>query len=134
MKSLKTLLTAAVLGLAVLPALSCAPPPAGGGDPGGPDGRRRGGNPGQQVAASDTAVTLTAEQRTKVTAIVTKASEARAALAPEDRRGPKGQEMTTATNAEIRAALTAPQQTKFDAYVAEQASGRGPGGPGGGQR
>jgi len=130
MKSLKTLLTAAVLGLAVLPALSYAQPPAGGGGPGGPGGGgRRGQTPEQQIARLEEAVgTLTAEQKTKITAIYTKAATDRAALAPEDRRGQKGQDMTAATNKEIRALLTPDQQKKFDAMPP---MGRGPGGPGG---
>src|SRR3954464_3699076 len=105
MKSLKTLLTAAVLGLAVLPALSYAQPPAGGaGGGGGGGGRGRGQQtPEQQVTALETAVgTLTADQKSKITAIYTKSAEEMGKLAPEDRRG-KGQEMRTATNKEIRA-------------------------------
>ena len=138
----KSVIMALALGLAIVPALTFAQPPGGGaggpGGPGGPGGGRGRGQqtPEMQVAALDTAVTLTAEQKPKVTAIYTKAAEARAALAQEDRRGPKGQEMTAAMNKEIRALLTAPQQTKFVEMLAAQAARRGgpggPGGPGGG--
>jgi len=134
MKSLKTLLTAAVLGLAVLPALSYAQAPAGGGGPGGPGGGRRGGmTPDQQVGRLETGgITLTADQKTKITAIYTKAAEDMAALPQEDRRGPKAQEMRTETDKKVRALLTPEQQAKFDALPPMGRGGRGgPGGPGG---
>lgn len=120
MKLLKKLLTAAVLGLAILPAISFAQPPGGG------QGRGRGPQtPEQQIAALETAVgTLTADQKTKITAIYTKASEEMAKLAPEDRRG-KGQEMRAATNKEVRALLTPEQATKFDAMPPPGRGGRG---------
>ncbi|MEO6569800.1 MAG: hypothetical protein ABIO94_13640 [Opitutaceae bacterium] len=118
MKLLKKLLTAAVLGLAILPAISFAQPPGGG-------GRGRGAQtPEQQIAALETAVgTLTADQKTKITAIYTKAAEEMAKLAPEDRRG-KGQDMRTATNKEVRALLTPEQATKFDAMPPPGRGGR----------
>lgn len=119
MKSLKHLVLSAVLGAAILtPALQAQEQKKGGG---------RGMNPEQQVARIDEAVTLTADQKTKVTAILTKVQEKVAALPQEERRE-KGQELRTAANKEIRALLTPEQQTKFDAIP----QGRGQGGGGGG--
>jgi periplasmic protein CpxP/Spy len=129
MKSfLKNLLTAAFLGLAVLPALSLAQPPAGGG---GQGGRRGGMPPEQRVAQIDEAVKLTAEQKTKITAIYAKAASDSQALSQEERRE-KGQAIRTAADKEVRALLTPEQQTKFDAIPAP--ARRGPGGGGNGPK
>ena len=133
MKSfLKSLITAAVLGLAVAPVLSLAQPPAGGGNGGGQARGRGGMNPEQRVAAIDEAVKLTAEQKPKVTAILTKASADVQALSQEERRE-KGRAINEAANKEIRALLTAEQQAKFDAMPAPGRGGRqgGNGGNGG---
>lgn len=117
---LKHLFLSAVLGAAVLtPALQAQEQKKGGG--------RGGFTPEQQVARIDEAVTLTADQKTKVTAILAKVAEKVQALPQEERRE-KGQELRTAANKEIRALLTPEQQTKFDAIP----QGRGPGGGGGG--
>ncbi len=126
----KSIIMALALGLAIVPAISFAQPPAGGapGGPGGGGGRRGGQTPEARVAQIDEAVKLTADQKTKITAILTKAAADQQAMAPEDRRGPKAQEARTATNKEIRALLTAEQQPKFDAIPAP--AGRGAGGGG----
>ena len=121
--SFKSVIMALAVGLAIVPAISFAQPPGGG----------RGQTPEQQITRLETAVgTLTADQKTKITAIYTKAAADMAAMAQEDRRGPKAQEMRTATNKEIRALLTPEQQTKFDAMPQGRGQGnRGQGGPGG---
>src|SRR4051812_28947803 len=115
--TLKTLLATALLGVAALPLLSSAQaekapstPPAGGG--GG--GQRQRMTPEQMVTRLDEAVTLTAEQKTKVAEIYKKQTEAMAAIPQEERRE-KGAELRKATDAQIRALLTPDQQKKFDA-------------------
>ena len=127
--SLKSVLAVLALGLAVIPSLSMAADAAPGGGQGQGGGRGR-QTPEQQLAAIDTAVTLTADQKTKVTAILTKSAADMQALAQEERRE-KGQVIRAAANKEIRALLTAEQQPKFDAMPQPQ---RGPGGGQGGQR
>jgi len=69
---------------------------------------------------------LTADQKTKITAILEKSAKDMAAVAAEDRQT-KGMELRNASNKEIRAVLTGDQQTKFDAMPQ---GGRG-GGSGG---
>jgi Spy/CpxP family protein refolding chaperone len=120
MKSfLKTLLAAVVLGVAALPLTSVAQPPAGG-PPGGPGGGgKKGGRgqqtPEQQITRLEEAVgTLSADVKTKITAIYTKLGTDMQAVAQEDRQT-KGPELRTAANKEIRALLTPEQATKFDA-------------------
>ncbi len=91
-------------------------------------------SPEQRLAQIDTAVTLTAEQKTKVTAILTKSTAAAQAIPQDDAdRRTKGQEIRAAADREIRALLTAEQQVKFDAMPQRGpgGGGRGPGGPGG---
>ena len=85
------------------------------------------------LARLDEAVTLTADQKTKVTDIYKKMADQIGALAQEDRRT-KGQDIRTATNAEIRALLTPDQQKKFDAMPQGRGPGGGKGGPGGGEK
>ena len=80
--------------------------------------------PEQQVTRLEEAVgTLTADQKTKITAIYEKASKDRAALSQEEMRE-KGREIAMAAAKDVRALLTPEQQTKFDAMPA-------PGGKGG---
>ena len=67
---------------------------------------------------------LTADQKTKITAILEKSAKDMAAVAAEDRQT-KGMELRNASNKEIRAVLTGDQQTKFDAMPQ---GGRGGGG------
>jgi Spy/CpxP family protein refolding chaperone len=81
----------------------------------------RGMSPEQQVARLDEALSLTADQKTKITDILTKAQEQVQALPQEDRRE-KGMEIRQNANKEVRAVLTEEQQKKFDEMMA-----RGPG-------
>lgn len=90
-------------------------------------------NPEQRLAAIDEAVKLTAEQKPKVTAILTKASADMQALSQEERRE-KGRAINETANKDIRALLTPEQQTKFDAMPAPGRGGRGPGGGQGGEK
>ena len=57
---------------------------------------------------------LSAEQKTKITAILEKSAKDMAAIPQEERRE-KGQAIREASNKEVRAVLTADQQAKFDA-------------------
>lgn len=118
MKSLKHLVLSVVLGAAVLtPALQAQEQKKGGG--------RGAMNPEQRIAQIDEAVKLTADQKTKITAILAKTHEQMAALSPEERRE-KAAEIRTNVNKEIRALLTADQQAKFDAMApAGRAGGKG---------
>ena len=117
-----------IAGASIASAQDQTPPPQGQKGPGGGGRGGRGMDPAMMLTRLDEAVTLTADQKTKVTDIYKKQAEKMQALAPEDMRT-KGQEIRTATNAEIRALLTPEQQTKFDAMP----QGRGRGGPGGGK-
>jgi len=93
--------------------------------------------PEARVAAIDTAVTLTADQKTKITAILTadqkKMADMRASGEDMTTLMPKIQAMRADENAQIKALLTDEQKPKFDAYLASMPQ-RGPrpgGGPGG---
>ena len=135
MKSaLKVVLALLALGLIAGASIASAqdqtPPPPAQKGPGGGGRGGRGMDPAQMLARLDEAVTLTADQKTKVTDIYKKMTDQMGALAPEDRRT-KGQEIRTATNAEIRALLTPDQQKKFDAMPQGRGPGGGKGGPGG---
>lgn len=122
--SLKSVIMALALGAAIVPVVSFAQPPAGGGGGGGGRGQQ---TPEARLAAIETAVgTLSADVKTKVTAILTKSAADMQALPQEERRT-KGQELRAAANKEIRALLTPEQQTKFDAMPQ---GGRGQGGGG----
>jgi Spy/CpxP family protein refolding chaperone len=105
----------------------------GGGGMGG-GGGRGGMAPEARVAAIDKAVTLTDDQKTKITAILTddqkKMADLRASQDPDMRT--KMMAMRTDENAKIKALLTDDQKPKFDAYIASMPQGRGPGGGGGG--
>ena len=135
MKSaLKVVLALLALGLIAGASIASAqdqtPPPPAQKGPGGGGRGGRGMDPATMLARLDEAVTLTADQKTKVTDIYKKMADQMQALAPEDRRT-KGQEIRTATNAEIRALLTPDQQKKFDAMPQGRGPGGGKGGPGG---
>ena len=128
MKSiLRSFIGVLALGAALLPVVSVAqngPPPAD--KRGGPGGGRMG--PEQMKARLDEVVTLTAEQKTKVTAIYKEQMAAMQAIPQEERRE-KMRESMTATREKVRAVLTPEQAKKFDDMPAP---GRGgPGGPGG---
>jgi Spy/CpxP family protein refolding chaperone len=118
------------VGAALLPATSIAqngPPPAE--KRGGPGGGRMGFE--QMVARLDEAVTLTAEQKTKVAAIYKEQMAAMQAIPQEERRE-KMRESMTATRETVRAVLTPEQAKKFDDMPAPGRGGPGgPGGPGG---
>jgi Spy/CpxP family protein refolding chaperone len=92
-------------------------------------GKGRGGQtPEQQITRIEEAVgTLSADVKTKVTAILEKAQKDVMAL-PQEERMEKGREIRTAAMKEVRALLTPEQQTKFDAMPQ---GGRGGGGGGG---
>ena len=84
----------------------------------------------QHVAAVDKAVTLTDDQKTKITAIYTddakKMADLRASQDPDMRT--KMMAMRTDENTKIKALLTDDQKPKFDAYLASMPQGRGGGG------
>ena len=110
-------------------ALSTVPMMAQGGGGGGMGGRM---SPEARVAAIDKAVTLTDDQKTKITAILTADQKKRADMmaSGEDRSTlmPKMMAMRTDENNQIKALLTDDQKPKFDAYLASLPQGRGPGG------
>jgi periplasmic protein CpxP/Spy len=114
-------------------ALSTVPMMAQGGGGGG----RGMMTPEARVAAIDKAVTLTDDQKTKITAIYTadqkKMQDMMAAQDPDMRT--KMMAMRTDENTQIKALLTDDQKPKFDAYLASlpQRGGRpGGGAPAGG--
>jgi protein CpxP len=88
--------------------------------------------PADRVAAIDKAVTLTDDQKTKITAIYTadakKMADLRASGDPDMRT--KMTAMRADENTQIKALLTDDQKPKFDAYVASMPQGRGGGGGG----
>ena len=113
MKLLKLLIPILALGL-----MASAPLHAQDGQ------KKKGGQtPEARVAQIDAAVSLTADQKTKIMAILTKVAKQVAAL-PQEERAAKGAEMRTAANKDIRALLTDEQKAKFDAMPA----------PGGGKK
>lgn len=132
--SLKLLLCVLTLGVMSTPALRAqdekAPPAEGGkGGKGGGRGGRGQMTPEARIAAIEEAVgTLSAEQKTKITAVLEKSAKAMMALGQDATREQR-MEVGQAANKEIRALLTAEQQTKFDAMPAP-----GRGGPGGGKK
>src|SRR4051812_41237034 len=114
MKSVKIIISALTLSVAVFSTTVSAQDKKGKGMM----------SPEQRIEQIEGAVgTLTADQKTKITAILEKAQKDRAALSQEEMRE-KGREIAQAANKDIRALLTAEQQTKFDAMPA-------PGGKGG---
>ena len=113
----------------------------GGGGGGAPGGGGGGGRmrmtPDQQVAALDTAVTLTADQKTLALKIYTDgAAKIQALMTAQDLdMRTKMTAIRTDENTAIKAILTDAQKPKFDAWLAAQPQGRGGGGgnrPGGG--
>ena len=102
MKSLKVLLTALALGVAVASPLQAQ------------EKKKGGMTPEQQIERIEQAVgTLTADQKTKITAIITKAREETQAI-PKEERKEKGAAIQTKQRADIRAVLTKEQQAKYD--------------------
>ena len=103
----------------------------------GGGGGRGGMAPDAQVAALDTAVTLTADQKTKALAIYTAgAAKIQALMTAQDPdMRTKMTAIRTDENTQIKALLTPDQQTKFDAMPQGRGGGRrggGGGAPGGG--
>ncbi len=100
---------------------------------GGGGGGRGGMTPEARVAAIDKAVTLTDDQKTKITAIydvdAKKMADMRAAQDPDMRT--KNAAIRADENTQIKALLTDDQKPKYDAYVASMPQ-RGGGGGGGG--
>jgi protein CpxP len=86
--------------------------------------------PEARVAAIDKAVTLTDDQKTKITALLTadaqKMAALRAAQDPDMRT--KMTAMRTDENTQIKAMLTDDQKPKYDAYVASMPQRGGGGG------
>jgi Spy/CpxP family protein refolding chaperone len=128
-KSLKLLLTVLALGVMTsIPALRAqdaqTPPAEGGGKKGG---KGRGmPTPEQQVSRIEEAAgTLSADQKAKITNIITKSRSEMQAIPQEERRA-KMQDVMKAQHDQIRAVLTADQQKKFDDMPPP-----GRGGPGG---
>ena len=101
---------------------------------GGGGGGRMRMTPEQRVAAIDKAVTLTDDQKTKITALLTadqkKMADLMAAQDPDMRT--KMMAMRADENTQIKAMLTDDQKPKYDAYVASMPQGRGGGAPGAG--
>ena len=110
--SLRNLLAVLALGAALLPVASMAqdaPPPEKRG-PGGGSGRM---TPEQQVERLDKALTLTADQKTKIAALFKEQATAMEAIPQEERRE-KMMEMMKATREKVRALLTPEQAKTFD--------------------
>lgn len=119
MKAFKVLLASVALGAAFATASFAADEKAPG------EGRKAGRgmmNPEQRVEQLDKELTLTADQKTKILAILTKSREQVQAIPQEERRE-KGRELMQQANQDVRAVLTAEQQKKFD----EMRPGRGEG-------
>ncbi len=110
-------------------ALTAAPAMAQGGGGGG----RGMMTPDQQVERLDTALTLTADQKTSIKAIFEASMKDQMALrqdtslSDDDRRA-KMTAMREAQTAKIKAVLTDEQKTKYDEMMKAQRQ-RGPGGP-----
>jgi periplasmic protein CpxP/Spy len=120
--------------VALCSAALCAAPMLAQGGGGGGRGMM---TPEARVAAIDKAVTLTDDQKTKITAIYTadakKMADMRAAQDPDMMT--KMQAMRTDENTQIKALLTDDQKPKYDAYLAsmpQRGGGRGGAGGGGG--
>lgn len=115
MKSIKSILAVVTLSVAALVTTVSAQE----------KGKGRGQmTPEQRIARIEEAVgSLTADQKTKITAILEKAAKDAQAVSQEDRE--KRMEIMQAANKEVRALLTPEQQTKFDAMPQ---GGRGGGG------
>ena len=104
MKSLKVLISVITLGLvAAVSSASAA------------EGKGKGQqSPEQQVANLEQAVgSLTADQKSKITAVYANAQQAQRAI-PKEERKEKGAALMQKTRGEVRALLTPDQQAKFD--------------------
>ena len=104
------------------------------------DAGKKGGGRGQitpeaRIQRIEEAVgSLTADQKSKITAIYNKLQSDMQAIPQEERRE-KGMALMQAAQKDVRAVLTAEQQKKFDEMPAPGRGGPGgPGGPGGGKK
>jgi Spy/CpxP family protein refolding chaperone len=116
MKSMKVLVAAlALCVMTSIPALQAQ------------EKKGRGGmTPEQQIERIETAVgSLTADQKTKITAILAKSREEMQGV-PKEERKEKGAAMQKKSRADIRAVLTPDQQKKYDA-MAQGGEGKGGG-------
>lgn len=111
MKSIKVLLTAIALGVAVSAPLQAQ--------------QKKGMMTAeQQIERIETAVgSLTADQKAKITSIVTKSREEMQGI-PKEERKEKGAALQTKQRADIRAVLTADQQKKYDHMAPAGAGGK----------
>jgi len=128
-KMMKHGMRAAILAVCAA-ALTAAPAMAQGGGGGGGRGMM---TPDQQVERLDTALTLTADQKTSIKAILEASMKDQMALRDDttlsqDDRMAKQRSIREAQTAKIKAVLTDDQKTKYDAMMAAQRQ-RGPGGP-----
>jgi protein CpxP len=129
-----TILQAAVLALctttlSTMPMMA-QPAPAAQGQGGGGGGRM---SPERQTEALTTALSLTPDQVTKVTAINTDSMKQMTALRDDssldqDARRAKMTDIRKASTDKIKAILTDEQKPKYDALLAQQAARRGGGG------
>lgn len=135
---LKVCFSVLALGLTATATLQ-AQPPAGG--PGAGEGRRGGGR-GRGALTIETiegAVgTLSADQKTKITAAIEKATKDReAAMAGGQPDMAKMQEINATLRTSVRATLTPEQAAKFDEALPARGPGgggrNGPGAPGSGK-
>ena len=102
MKHVKALITALALGVAASAPLQAQEKKGGG------------NSPEQVIERVEQAVgTLTAEQKTKITAIVAKTADAMKGI-PKEERKEKGAPLQKKQREDIRAVLTAEQQKKYD--------------------
>ena len=117
--------------LAMCSAVLCSVPMMAQGGGGGGRGMM---TPEARVAAIDKAVTLTDDEKTKITALLTddakKMADLRASQDPDMRT--KMTAMRTDENAQIKALLTDDQKTKFDEMEARMREHRHDGPDGGG--
>ena len=104
------------------------------------DAGKKGGGRGQmtpeaRIQRIEEAVgSLTADQKSTITAIYNKLQSDMQAIPQEERRE-KGMALMQAAQKDVRAVLTAEQQKKFDEMPAPGRGGPGgPGGPGGGKK
>ena len=104
MKSFKFLIPVITLGLLASASLSQAQEKKG----------RGGMSPEARVEQLDKSLSLTADQKAKITAILEKSREEMQGIPKEERKG-KMAEMNKAQHEKIRAVLTPEQQAKFDA-------------------